>query len=63
MRQFLQGKKDMNDKEIKKYFLEKDTSIIWNRHYGYEKPNCSEVEKVTKTLSVGTMICRSYCSK
>ena len=56
MRQFLQGKKDQNDEEIKKYFLEKDTSIIWNRHYGYETPNCSEVEKVTKTLEVGTMI-------
>lgn len=56
MRQFLQGKKDMNDEEIKKYFLEKDSSIIWNRHYGSEQPNCNEIEKVTKTLSVGTMI-------
>ena len=42
--------------EIKKYFLEKDTSIIWNRHYGYDAPNCEEGEKVTKTLNVGSMI-------
>lgn len=56
MRQFLQGKKDQNDSEIKKYFLEKDTSMIWNRHYGYETPNCNEVEKVTKTLNVGSLI-------
>ena len=56
MRQFLQGKKDINDKEIRKYFLEKETSIIWNRHYGNEQANCSEVEKVTKTLNVGSLI-------
>ena len=56
MRQFLQGKKDQNDSEIKKYFLEKDTSIIWNRHYGNEHPNCSEVEEVIKTLNIGSMI-------
>ena len=56
MRQFLQGKKDQNDSEIRKYFLEKDTSIIWNRHYGYESPNCDEVEKVTETLNIGSMI-------
>ena len=56
MREFLQGKKDENDKEIKKYFLEKETSIIWNRQYGNEQPNCNEVEKVTKTLNVGSLI-------
>ena len=56
MREFLQGKKHENDKEIKKYFLEKETSIIWNRQYGNEQPNCNEVEKVTKTLNVGSLI-------
>jgi hypothetical protein len=56
MRQFLQGKKDENDAEIKKYFLEKDTSIIWNRHYGNETANCNEVEEVVKTLNIGSMI-------
>ena len=28
MREFLQGKRDQHDEEIKKYFLTKDTSII-----------------------------------
>ena len=56
MRQFLQGKKDKNDAEIQKYFLEKDTSIIWNRHYGNDTPNCNEVEKVTQILNIGSMI-------
>ncbi len=56
MREFLQGKKDQNDEEIQKYFLTKDTSIIWNRHYGNESINCNMVEDVTKMLKVGHMI-------
>ena len=56
MREFLQGKRDQTDDEIQKYFLQKDTSIIWNRHYGNEITNCSKVEKVTKMLNVGHMI-------
>ena len=56
MREFLQGKKDQNDEEIKKYFLTKETSIIWNRHYGNEDTNCNMVENVTKMLKVGHMI-------
>ena len=56
MKEFLQGKRDQNDSEIKKYFLEKDTSIIWNRHFGNDQANCSQVEEVTKMLNVGHMI-------
>jgi len=56
MRQFLQGKKDENDEKIKQYFLDKDTSIIWNRHYGNEEANCNEVEEVLKTLNIGSMV-------
>ena len=56
MREFLQGKRDQHDEEIKKYFLTKDTSIIWNRHYGTESTNCKMVENVTKMLKVGHMV-------
>jgi hypothetical protein len=56
MREFLQGKRDQSDEEIQKYFLQKDTSIIWNRHYGNDIANCSEVENVVKMLNVGHMI-------
>ena len=56
MREFLQGKRDKNDEEIQKYFLTKETSIIWNRHYGNETTNCNMVENVTKMLKVGHMI-------
>ena len=36
--------------------MTKDTSIIWNRHYGNESINCNMVEDVTKMLKVGHMI-------
>ena len=52
MRDFLQGKKDYNDKEIQKYFLDKDNSIIWNREYGNDLINCDQVEQVLKMLNV-----------
>jgi hypothetical protein len=56
MKEFLQGKRDKNDEEIQKYFLDKDTSIIWNRQYGNEITKCSDVEDVVKMLNVGHMI-------
>jgi hypothetical protein len=55
MRLYLQGKKDWDDPEIQKYFLDKQ-GVIWNREYGSSEPSCNSINKVTKLLNVGHMI-------
>ena len=59
MREFLQGKKDMYNDEINKHFINKDTSLIWNRKYGNEildNDSCDKVEEVSNFLKVNNMI-------
>lgn len=58
MRLYLQGKKDWDDPDIQKYFLDKD-GVIWNRKYGNKKlssDTCENINKVTKLLNVGHMV-------
>jgi hypothetical protein len=55
MRLYLQGKKDWDDPEIQKYFLDKK-GVIWNRDYGSSSPSCDSINKVNKLLNVGHMI-------
>ena len=55
MRLYLQGKKDWDDPEIQKYFLDKK-GVIWNRDYGSSSPSCNSINKVNKLLNVGHMI-------
>ena len=58
MRLYLQGKKDWDDPEIQKYFLDKD-GVIWNRNYGNKElsnDTCGDINKVTKLLNVGHMV-------
>ena len=55
MRLYLQGKKTWQDKDIQKYFLDKD-GVIWTRKYGNSKPSCNKFDKVSKMLNVGHMI-------
>ena len=55
MRLYLQGRKDWDDPEIQKYFLDKK-GVIWTRNYGSKKPNCNNLNKVTKMLNVGHMV-------
>ena len=55
MRLYLQGKKDWDDPDIQKYFLDKK-GVIWNRDYGSKSPSCSDINKVNKLLNVGHMI-------
>jgi len=55
MRLYLQGKKDWDDPEIQKYFIDKE-GVIWNRDYGSKEPSCDNINKVTKLLNVGHMI-------
>jgi hypothetical protein len=55
MRLYLQGKKDWDDTDIQKYFLNKK-GVIWNRDYGSKSPSCNNINKVNKLLNVGHMI-------
>jgi hypothetical protein len=58
MRLYLQGKKDWDDPEIQKYFLDTD-GVIWNRKYGNKElsnDTCENINKVTKLLNVGHMV-------
>ena len=55
MRLYLQGKKDTDDEEIQKYFLDKQ-GVIWNRDYGSKSPSCENINKVSKLLNVGHMV-------
>jgi len=55
MRLYLQGKKDWDDPDIQKYFLDKK-GVIWNRNYGSKSPSCDNINKVNKLLNVGHMI-------
>jgi hypothetical protein len=58
MRLYLQGKKNWDDPEIQKYFLDTD-GVIWNRKYGNKElsnDTCENINKVTKLLNVGHMV-------
>jgi hypothetical protein len=55
MRLYLQGKKNWDDHDIQKYFLDK-SGVIWDRNYGSNSPSCSNVKSVNKLLNVGHMV-------
>lgn len=55
MRLFLQGKKNVDDADIQRYFLSKD-GIIWDREYGSENPKCSQWDTTSKLLGVDHIV-------
>jgi len=55
MRLYLQGKKEWDDHEIQKYFLDK-SGVIWDRNYGSKNPSCNSLNTVNKLLNVGHMV-------
>lgn len=55
MRLFLQGKKNVDDVDIQRYFLSKD-GIIWDREYGSENPKCNQWDTTSKLLGVDHIV-------